>query len=91
MTESAASYRLVFRSRAKRQLDRVPRRDREPISEKIDDPLVNPLPRGCLKLRDDLFRIRVGNWRVFYLIDARRRTVTITAVQRRNERTYRDL
>ena len=90
MTESSPSYRFVFRSRAKRQLDRVPRRDRELISERIDNLLVNPLPRGCLKLRDNLFRIRVGNWRVFYRIDNMRRTITFTAVQRRNERTYRD-
>lgn len=91
MTEPSASYRLVFRNRAKRQLERVPRRDRDHISENINDLPANPRPRHCLKLRDNLYRIRVGNWRVFYRIDARRRTLSITAVQRRNERTYRDL
>ena len=50
---------------------------------------VNPRFGGCLKLTDDLYRIRVGSWRVFYRIDDRRRTVTVTAVERRNERTYR--
>ncbi|MYJ93251.1 MAG: hypothetical protein F4038_09450, partial [Chloroflexi bacterium] len=54
-------------------------------------PAGDPRPRHSLKLRDDLYRIRVGNWRVFYRLDTRGRTVTITAVRRRNERTYRDV
>lgn len=36
MTQPSGPYRLVLRNRAKRQLNRVPRRDREAISENID-------------------------------------------------------
>ena len=42
-------------------------------------------------LRRDLFRVPVGNWRIFYIVDHHQRVVTITDVLRRNEATYRDL
>jgi mRNA-degrading endonuclease RelE of RelBE toxin-antitoxin system len=35
------------------------------------------------------WRIRVGNWRVIYTIDDEERLVTIVAVKRRREDTYR--
>ncbi len=42
-------------------------------------------------LRRDLYRVPVGNWRIFYIVDDQQKVVTITDVLRRNERTYRDL
>jgi mRNA interferase RelE/StbE len=47
----------------------------------------NPRPPGCKKLRGykDQWRIRVGDWRVVYLIDDAARLVTITRVAHRRE------
>jgi mRNA interferase RelE/StbE len=47
----------------------------------------NPRPPGCKKLRGyrDQWRIRVGDWRVVYLIDDVARLVTITRVAHRRE------
>jgi hypothetical protein len=47
-------------------------------------------PQGCRKLRGvEGWRIRVGNRRVIYTIDDDERLVTIVAVRRRREDTYR--
>jgi mRNA interferase RelE/StbE len=47
----------------------------------------NPRPTGCKKLKGfkDQWRIRVGNWRVLYIIDAETKTVTVMHVAHRRE------
>ncbi len=47
----------------------------------------NPRPPGCVKLRgaDDLWRIRVGDYRVIYSIDDGARIVDISAVRHRSD------
>ncbi len=48
-----------------------------------------PRPLGCEKLYDDVFRIRVGRWRIIYLVDQVHHRVEVGAIRRRSERTYR--
>jgi mRNA interferase RelE/StbE len=48
-----------------------------------------PRPAGCEKLYDDVYRVRVGDWRVIYLVDESNRRVEVGGVRRRSERTYR--
>jgi mRNA-degrading endonuclease RelE of RelBE toxin-antitoxin system len=40
--------------------------------------------------RSDEWRLRVGDWRVFFTIDRGTRRLTVFAVKRRSEGTYRD-
>ncbi len=49
----------------------------------------DPRPHGCEKLHDDVYRIRVGNIRVIYLVDDTIKRVEIGAIRRRSERTYK--
>lgn len=44
---------------------------------------------GVAKLRDRVHRIRIGPWRVIYLIDDAQRVVVVNAVRRREKDTYR--
>jgi mRNA interferase RelE/StbE len=37
----------------------------------------DPRPRGCRKLFDDIYRIRVGNYRVVYKIDDESKEVVV--------------
>ena len=90
-SRQGGTFRIEYDSRARRQLDRINPHDYEQIGAKIRDLASEPLPRRSLKLRDGSHRIRVGNWRVFYLTDNSERVVVITDVLRRNEATYRDL
>jgi mRNA interferase RelE/StbE len=47
----------------------------------------NPRPAGCKKLKGykDQWRVRVGDWRVLYIIDDAAKRVTITWVAHRRE------
>jgi len=47
----------------------------------------NPRPAGCRKLRGykDLWRVRVGDWRVLYAIDEVAKRVSIIRVAHRRE------
>ncbi len=56
----------------------------------------NPRPYGEPKIKPPIevyehvaqFRLRVGNYRILYDVDDKRRIVWILALRRRNERTY---
>jgi mRNA interferase RelE/StbE len=47
----------------------------------------NPRPAGCRKLKGykDQWRVRVGDWRVLYIVDDAAKLVTITRVAHRRE------
>ena len=53
----------------------------------------NPLPRRSVKLHGyaDLWRIRVGRYRIIYHIDNQQQIVTILRIALRTESTYRGL
>lgn len=59
------------------------------VDERICSLRMNPRPYGVTKIRDKVHRIRVGPWRVIYLIDDANRVVVINAVRRREKDTYR--
>ena len=89
--DSQPRYHLITKPRVERQLACLGKRDAAAVRKKIRSLATEPRPRRVLKLRDNEHRVRQGNWRIFYLIDERQKTVTITDVRRRNEATYRDL
>jgi mRNA interferase RelE/StbE len=51
----------------------------------------DPRPRGCRRLavRDDRWRIRVGDYRIIYVVDDEARVVTIAEVGGRED-IYRE-
>jgi mRNA interferase RelE/StbE len=50
----------------------------------------NPFPTGCKKLKNrDGFRIRVGDYRVLYLVDAKLKRIVIGSIGHRRE-VYRN-
>ena len=56
----------------------------------------NPRPHGEPKIKPPVevysyvaqFRLRIGNYRVLYDVEDKRRTVWVFALRKRNERTY---
>jgi len=82
-------YQVLLRRRAEKQLDRVPYADHPRIVEATLALEDDPRPRGCRKLFDDIYRIRVGNYRVIYKIDDEHKEVVVGKVARRREDTYR--
>ena len=80
--ESASSH-------IKRELRRIPRSDRVRIAEAVqalaDD------PPGVVQLEQDVYRLRVGDYRVIYKVLDEERIILIGRIVRRSESTYRDL
>lgn len=76
-------------SRVDRELDALTAQDYERIVPAIDALASEPRPQGCLKLEDDIYRVRVGRFRIFYQVDDAAQQVLIGAVRSRNEATYR--
>ena len=52
------------------------------VSQAIDELASNPHPAGCKKLEgyDNLFRIRVGDWRISYAVEDDRLIVLVIEV-----------
>lgn len=51
----------------------------------------DPRPSGCEKLYDNVYRVRVSDWRIIYLVDEANRRIEIGGIRRRSERTYRSI
>ena len=83
-------YRVrTHNRRVDRELDSLSPQTYDRIAEAISALANDPRPRGTIKLGDNIYRVRVGNYRIIYLIDDVAQLVSIGAVRRRNEATYR--
>lgn len=78
-------------NRVQRELDSLPKTDYERVIARLRTLASEHRPKGCEKLHDSIYRIRVGDIRVIYLIDERNKHIEIGAIRRRTERTYRGL
>jgi mRNA interferase RelE/StbE len=81
-------YRLVIKSSAAKELDAVGQKaDRTRLVASIQELAEQPKPVGAEKLSGhiDLYRIRVGNYRVVYEIDNEQIVVTVIKVGHRKE------
>lgn len=80
-------YTVSLSLRAKRETRRLDRQILARIAKAIDSLVKNPRPPGCLKIinKENLWRMRVGDWRIGYEIDDEKRVVTIITVGHRRE------
>jgi mRNA interferase RelE/StbE len=76
------TYEIEVSSTAERQLRKLSRPDRLRILRAILALGNDPRPNGCRKLSgfDDVFRIRVGRFRVLYTIEDRRLVIVVLKV-----------
>ena len=64
-----ASYKILIKPSAAKELESVPTKDRRRLATKIKRLGSNPRPPGCEKLSGlERYRIRQGNYRVLYEI-----------------------
>jgi mRNA interferase RelE/StbE len=82
-----AKYSLEIKQSAQRELDALDDALFARIDRKILALADDPRPAGCKKLRayKDQWRVRVGDWRVLYVIDDAAKLVTITRVAHRRD------
>ncbi len=85
-------YKIEIVRAAQKQLLSFPRQAQIEISRTIDGLANTPRPSGCKKLRGtDLWRLRIGRYRVVYIIDDEAGLVTLVKVALRREDTYQGL
>jgi mRNA interferase RelE/StbE len=80
-----AKYALEIKQSARKELECLSDRFIARIASKIECLSADPRPSGCKKLRGykDLWRIRVGDYRVVYIIDDPRKIISITRIAHR--------
>lgn len=86
------AFEVRLRSkRVQRDLDRLQEVDYERVIVKLRPLADNPRPRGCEKLHDAIYRIRVGDFRIVYLVDEKNSWVEVGGILRRSQSTYKGI
>ena len=82
-----AEYAVVFARSARKELQNLDPQVARRIIKQIEALVTDPRPSGVVKLEGatDLWRIRVGQWRVVYRLSDRDRLVDVIAVRHRND------
>ena len=81
-----ANYELQIRPSAVKELEKLPRKNRPKIVQKIRALAGNPSPHGCEKLSaEEKYRIRQGDYRVVYSVDDDERVILVVKVGHRKE------
>lgn len=87
-----AIYEILFERQPERLLRRLPR----DLATRVDRAILalaeEPQPSGCRRLRGyhNLYRIRVGDWRISYAIEDDQLVVLIIEISPRGD-AYRNL
>lgn len=86
------AYRIEFAPRADRQFKALERSLQVRLGRRIDGLAENPRPQGIKKLagEEDLYRLRVGDYRIIYQIQEKRLLVLVVGVGHRAD-VYRGL
>jgi len=83
-------WEILLHRRVERVLRRLPQQLLQRIDRHIRSLAQYPRPPGCKKLvgYDNLYRVRVGDWRISYAIEEDQRVVLVVEVEHRS-RAYR--
>jgi mRNA interferase RelE/StbE len=85
-------WSVRFLDAARRQYLDLPERIRVQVGRKIESLEEDPFPAGLkrLKHREELYRVRIGDYRVLYSVNRLERIVTIFRIRHRRD-AYRGL
>jgi mRNA interferase RelE/StbE len=82
------SYEIIFSNSARKELSKIEPLNRQRIADSINELSDNPRPYGYIKLKgisEDIFRIRVGSFRILYAIDDQIKIVDIRKIADRKD------
>ena len=81
--------KISWTVKALRQLDKIDRRYVKNIKQRVDELKDFPDVSADIKKIENWYRLRVGNYRVFFeVIDGEPKVVLIKEVNRRTSKTY---
>jgi mRNA interferase RelE/StbE len=86
-------YRIEFTAKAEKELKKLPRQTVTKILDKVSHLSTEPKPHGHKKLTnfhipnapDELYRIRIGDYRVVYSIEEDVLTIAIVKIAHRKD------
>jgi mRNA interferase RelE/StbE len=80
-------YEIIIKPTAEKGLDKLLRPVRRRIVDALEKLRSDPRPAGVMKLTDEenLWRVRVGEYRIVYEIDDQRVIVTVLRVAHRKD------
>jgi len=81
-------YRLELTKRAQRELNELPDRDHERLVAGIRGLAADPRRSGSRKIRRNIHRMRIGDWRIIYAVFDKDKLVIVGKVARRSKSTY---
>lgn len=81
------SYAVELKPSARKELESLSNTALPRILSKIESLTLDPRPAGCKKLKGykDFWRVRIGDWRIVYIIDDAARLVSVTRVAHRSK------
>jgi mRNA interferase RelE/StbE len=83
------SYSITIKRSAEKDLNKLPKNDRDKAVKIILGLAENPRPKGCAKLKfKEGWRVRFGDYRIIFEINDSDRKITVIGVKHRRE-TYR--
>lgn len=81
-----ASYSILIKRSAVRELEALPLKDRRRIVRRIQALAGTPRPVGGEKLTgEEKYRVRQGDYRILYTIDDAARTVVVVRIGQRGD------
>ncbi|MBK9549704.1 MAG: type II toxin-antitoxin system RelE/ParE family toxin [Gemmatimonadetes bacterium] len=81
-----ASYSVVIRRSAGKEIEALPTPDRRRVVTRIQALATDPRPVGCEKLSgEEKYRLRQGDYRILYEITDRELIVTVVKVGNRRD------
>ncbi|HJD55500.1 MAG TPA: type II toxin-antitoxin system RelE/ParE family toxin [Rickettsia endosymbiont of Pyrocoelia pectoralis] len=82
-----SEYKIELAPNAQRQLKKLSKQLQLTIIQKLEDLKTTPLPVGIKKLSgiDNLYRLRIGNYRVIYQVDHKILLILILKIGDRKE------
>ncbi len=91
-TNEQPKFEVRLRSRrVQRELDSLQETDYQRVVARLKALASDPRPQGREKLYDGIYRVRVGDIRIIYLIDEGNKRIEVGGISRRSERTYRGI
>ena len=85
-------WRVFIQKRAQKTLTRLPTNQVSRIDHAIRSLALDPRPHSCKKLKgfDDLYRIRIGDWRIIYAVRDKSLIILVVDISSRGD-AYRRL
>ncbi|MFV1977050.1 MAG: type II toxin-antitoxin system RelE/ParE family toxin [Candidatus Scalindua sp.] len=85
------TYKLRIHQKVEKQLQRIPKSQQERVVDTMRSLRYDPRPSGCVKLEEQLYRVRQGQYRIIYAVFDDEVVVVICKVARRSEDTYKNI